>query len=354
MLNNIPGVRDSAIIGTDRPHAVLILEPGANQEQLVQRANAQLEDHQKIRSSSLWPYDQFPRTEGTGKLKRMEIAKGTPPPQRSAKVDLSLPLDQLTSLERVERMVALNVDESQMAATAEAVLPPPADFDFPDWNRGFAARALRRVFLPGFLLPLLRVFAWIRRRGLENLRDVTPPVIFASNHQSYMDVPAILAALPARFRYCVAPAMRKEFFEAHYHPERYGLRARFINSLNYYLAALVFNGFPIPQREAGTLETLRYMGEISSQGWCILIFPEGKMTDAGEISAFHPGVGMIASRLELPVVPVRIHGLHQVLHKTWRLARPGCVEIAFGKPLKLSGGDYIANTRKVEEAVKQL
>ncbi|MGA2596226.1 MAG: AMP-binding protein [Bryobacteraceae bacterium] len=354
-LNRIPGVRDSAVIGTDRVHAVLILDPGTNKDDVVRRANDELADYQKIRTSSIWPYGKFPRTEGTGKLKHHEIAKGTPPPTHGLKADMSVPLDQLTSLERVERMVALNIDESEMSGPADSVpMPAPADIEFPVWNRSWWARAIRRVALPYWLLPLTRVFAWVHRHGLENLEGVQPPVILASNHQSYLDVPAILAALPARFRYRAAPAMRKEFFEAHFHPARYGLFKRFTNGLNYYLSSLFFDAFPIPQREAGTLETLRYMGDIASQGWCILIFPEGKMTDAGEVSEFQPGVGMIASRLQIAVLPIRIRGLNKVLHKSWKLAIPGRVDIAFGKPLKLTSSDYLANAKRVEEAIKAL
>ncbi len=355
VLNRIPGVRDSAVIGTDRVHAVLILDSGTNKDDVVRRANDELADYQKIRTSSIWPYGTFPRTEGTGKLKHHEIAKGTPPPAHGSKVDMSVPLDQLTSLERVERMVALNIDESEMTGPSDSVpMPAPVDFEFPVWNRSWWARAIRRVALPYWLLPLTRVFAWVHRHGLENLEGVQPPVILASNHQSYLDVPAILAALPARFRYRAAPAMRKEFFEAHFHPEHFGIFKRFTNGLNYYLSSLFFDAFPIPQREAGTLETLRYMGDITSQGWCILIFPEGIMTDAGEISEFQPGVGMIARRLQVPVLPIRIRGLNKVLHKSWKLAIPGRVDIAFGKPLPLTGNDYLANARRVEEAVKAL
>ena len=355
VLNRIPGVRDSAVIGTDRVHAVLILDPRVDKDAVVQKANNELADYQKIRSSSIWPHGKFPRTEGTGKLKHHEIAKGTPPPAHGSKVDMSVPLDQLTSLERVERMVAQNIDESEMTGPADSVpMPAPADFHFPTWNRSRWARAIRRVALPYWLLPLTRIFAWVHRKGLENLEGVQPPVILASNHQSYMDVPAILAALPPRFRYRAAPAMRKEFFEAHFHPDRFGLFKRFTNGLNYYLSSLFFDAFPIPQREAGALETLRYMGDITSQGWCVLIFPEGKMTDAGEISEFQPGVGMMASRLQVPVVPIRIRGLEKVLHKSWKLAIPGRVDIAFGKPLHLTGNDYLANAKRVEEAVKAL
>src|ERR1017187_7791764 len=211
VLNRQPGVRDSAVIGTDRVHAVLILSPGANADDVVRRANAELADYQRVRSVSIWPYGEFPRTAGTGKLKHHEIAKGTPPPKKQTKFDPSVPLDSLTSLERVERMVALGLDESEIVGQ-----PGPdavSATEFPSWNRGSLASATRRLLLPGFLLPLTRIFAHIHHEGLRNLEGLDPPVIFAANHQSYMDVPAILAALPPRWRYRVAPAMRKEFFE---------------------------------------------------------------------------------------------------------------------------------------------
>ena len=66
--------------------------------------------------------------------------------------------------------------------------------------------------------------AWVRAEGLENLRGLEPPVIFAPNHQSHLDIPALMHALPAKWRYRVAPAMSKEFFDAHFHPERHGYR----------------------------------------------------------------------------------------------------------------------------------
>lgn len=352
VLSREQGVRDSAVIGTDRVHAVLILEPGANAGEIVQRANSQLADYQRIRSFSIWPYPEFPRTEGTGKLKRHEIAKGTPPPAKRDKIDLNVPLESLTSLERVERMVALGLDESEMSGVAEPARRAAgvtSDIaDFPAWNRGELARIARRIFLPGFLLPLNRVFAHVRREGLENLRNLQPPVIFAANHQSYLDVPTILSAMPARWRYRTAPAMRKEFFEEHFHGRS------FTNSLNYYLSTLFFNAFPIPQREPGALATLRYIGELSNDKWCLLIFPEGKMTDAGEISPFQPGVGMIASKLEIPVVPIRLRGLDRVLHKSWMMARMGRVRVTFGPPLYLKGDDYLKLAKRVEDAVRAL
>jgi len=347
VLKQQPGVRDAAVIGTDRVHAVLILDHGADAGEIVRRANLRLADFQRVRSFSMWPYDEFPHTEGTGKLKRLDIARGTPPAASAGHLDI--PLENLTSLERVERMVALGLDEAEISGLAETGATPASTVaDFPAWNRRALARAARRIFLPGFLLPLNRIFAHVHAHGLENLNNLEPPVVFAANHQSYMDVPAILCALPARWRYRVAPAMRKEFFEEHFHGRS------FTNSLNYYLSTLFFNAFPIPQREPGALATLRYIGELGNEKWCLLIFPEGVMTDLGEVKTFQPGVGMIATKLGIPVVPIRIQGMDRVLHKSWRMARPGRVNITFGAPLRLEGGDYQAVAKQVEEAVRRL
>jgi long-chain acyl-CoA synthetase len=282
----------------------------------------------------------------------------------------------LSSLERVELLMALErrfgatIDEGAYAECkrvsdlkrllSEPLLAGPSPqaavepVDFPSWNRSGWAYWIRRINLPLWILPLARVFTWVRAEGLEHLRDLKGPVIFAPNHQSHLDVPALMLALPARWRYRITPAMSKEFFDAHFHPERHTLFERFTNGLNYYLSTLVFNAFPFPQREAGARQTLRYAGELASEDWCIVIFPEGRISDTGEIGRFMPGVGMMGSRLEVPVVPVRLAGLDKILHRTWRMARPGRVTVKFGAPLRLEGEDYAALAKRVEEAVRRL
>lgn len=398
VLNDVPGVRESAVVGAardgeERVHAVLLLEPGTDQNAVVRDANARLQDHQRIRGISIWPGEELPRTEGTRKLKRTAIhdwvAAGERPIEatgadtfeavlarfaRGRDVSASTTLEDLglTSLERVELMVALEdrfqtrLDEARFAEarsvdqlrhlvdheTAPEDLEPAADF--PTWNRSWPVRLIRRLSQATWILPLARVFAHLRIEGLEHLRDIEGPVVFASNHQSHMDVPVILAALPGHWRARIAPAMLKEFFAAHFHPEGHTWRQRFTNSLNYYLACFYFNTFPIPQREAGARHTLRYMGELTSDGWSILIFPEGVRSPTGTIKPFQAGVGMIASRLNAPVVPVRLGGLDRVLPTNAYMVRPAAVTVAFGAPLRLHGDDYAALAQQVEDSVRSL
>lgn len=389
-LLSVPGVRDCAVVGVrtgseERVHAVLVLQPGTAAEQVVRDANAKLQDYQKIRGVSIWRGEALPRTEGTAKLKRREIerwvAEGELPRESGdlepllgryirgpVSAETSIADLALTSLERVELLMALEqkgaIDESAFTGARTVgdlrslMRQPPAAssavIDFPRWNRSRWARLLRRFNLPVWILPLARVFARVRVEGLEHLKPLEGPVLFAANHQSLFDGPVILDALPPRWRYRVAIATSKEFFHAHFFRGQHRPLEWFTNSLNYYLASLFFNTFPIPQREAGARETLRYMGELTDEGWSILIFPEGKRTEAGEIAPFQPGVGMIAARLGLPVVPIRLIGLERVLHTTAKFPARGPVIVRFGAALRLEGEDYAAMAKRVEEAVRAL
>ncbi|HTS46839.1 MAG TPA: hypothetical protein VMH05_02785, partial [Bryobacteraceae bacterium] len=77
-------------------------------------------------------------------------------------------------------------------------------------------------------------------------------------------------------------------------------------------------------------------------------------TEAGEIHPFMPGVGLIASRLYLPVVPIRLKGVHRVWNRAKLFPRPGQVEVAIGAPLPLQGESYPALARKLEETIRTL
>ncbi len=412
------GVVGRVVNGEERIHAVLVIEPGADADAVVRGANATLEDHQRVWSTSVWPGDALPRTEGTQKLKRKELqrwvageATSVPAGGHGATVesvvarfvagreltpDTTLDELGLSSLDRVEMLMALEeafqvtLDESALADAktigdlrvlvapmtsarpSEAIraggAPPTGEsdavrrlagrtgepIDFPSWNRSRFAWFLRRISLPTWILPLGRIFLDLEVRGLEHLVNLHEPVIFASNHQSHMDTPAIFLSLPTRWRYRVAPAMAKEFFRAHFYPREFSRMAWFTNSLNYYLSCMFFNAFPLPQRESGTRQTLRYIGEITGDGYSVLIFPEGARHPTGQMARFRPGVAMIGARLDVPVVPVRLDGLDHVLAPDWKWPRRGKARVSFGAPQRLVGDDYEALAARVEDAVAAL
>ena len=401
VLNDIPGVLESGVVGLrdgaeERVHAVLVLDAGVNIDAVVRTANARLADHQRVRGASQWPASPLPRTEGTRKLKRVElkawaqsgaVTRAAAPREgqdleslleryargRTLQPGTTIEELGLSSLERIELMVALEqrfqttIDEGTFARARDVrdlralidspATGPEADLQpmvFPAWTRTPPIRAIRSAGRFLLVLPLARVFMRLTVEGLDQVERLAGPVVFAANHQSHMDTPAILAALPGRWRRRLAPAMAKEFFRGHFYPEQSSRRDRLVSSLLYYLAACFFNAFPLPQREAGARDTLRYIGDLLDGGFSILIFPEGSRTDAGEIKPFKPGIGMIASRLEVPVVPVRLEGLDRVLHHSWRMPRRGPVRVSFGPPLRLQGTDHEAQAHQVENAVRAL
>lgn len=398
VLHGLDGVAECAVVGVkteagEQVHAALVLKEGVDAEDVVRAANAALEEHQKIRGYTIWAEKELPRTEGTRKLKRREIRArimGELPARPAARgagegiealvekwaagravtAETSLEDLGLSSLDRVELMVAIEqkigapVDEAAFAqAKTLADLKalenaPPAEraevIEFPRWNRSKLAHWFRVVNQNLWLLNLARIFAWVRVEGREHLKGLDGPVLFASNHQSYFDTPVVLIGLPMKWRSRVAPAMRKEFFDAHFHPEKHGRFKWFTSSLNYWLAALMFNALPIPQREAGTRQTLRYVGELVEEGWCPLIFPEGRHSRDETIGRFQAGVAMMASRLKVPVVPIRLRGVNRVLHPDWRMARPGFVRMTIGEPMVLEGDDYAALARRVEERIRAM
>ena len=408
VLRAASGVEDAAVVGAatddrEHVHAVMVLDPDTEPAAVLRTVNAQLEEHQRIRGYSLWSETALPRTEGTQKLKRRELKRwvetgaGPKPaaavsggsaaavvhrfvPDRPVTDDTTLEELGLSSIERIELMMVLEqefdqpVDEVSFAAATTvadlqqlvttAPIPggestagihsPSEALKFPSWNRRRVARIVRRISLATCLLPLTRLFAWITVEGLEHLDTIAGPVVYASNHQSHLDTPAILAALPSHRRYRLATAAAKEFFAGHFHPEQHSRRQVFTSSLNYYLASLLFNVFPLPQREAGARDAIRYLGDLLGDGMSVLIFPEGRRTQTGSIDRFQPGIGMVAARLRVPIVPVRLKGLDHILHQSWRMARPGRAHVAFGPPLKLEGDDYRSLAQQVEAAVRTL
>src|SRR5262245_31505434 len=115
VLNRFPEVRESAVVsvrnnGNEQVHAAVILkDPNADLDAVVKKANTELEAHQRIKSWSVWPDNDFPRTTSTMKLRRSEVARrissfsDNRPQLQPEEKDLST----MSSLERVELLSQL-------------------------------------------------------------------------------------------------------------------------------------------------------------------------------------------------------------------------------------------------------
>jgi long-chain acyl-CoA synthetase len=392
VLNGMAQVKDSAVVaarrnGEEQVHAALILrDSSADPAAIIAEANRSLEAHQRVQSWSLWPEEDFPRTPSTMKVKRGEIARriedgGPPPaPDRNPAGILARLKDGgdrrelgLSSLERVELLSELEnqygveLDERRFAevstideldalvrgAGETSTREPPSLL--PRWARSFPARALRFVLFQALFSPLLRGLLTLEVEGIENLAGIEPPVVFASNHQSHLDTPAIFVALPRRWRYLLAPAMSQDYFRAWLEPGHASFPKRASNMLEYFLAAGLFNAYPLPQHMVGVRRALKYTGELIDEGYCPLVFPEGRCTPDGALHPFRTGIGLMASRLRVPVVPIRLAGLFEIfsIHDRW--PRRGTVKVRIGPPLHLERETSEEGaTRSIEKAVAEM
>jgi len=129
-------------------------------------------------------------------------------------------------------------------------------------------------------------------------------------------------------------AMQGEMLRSLRHPPRemFFLR-RWREQLRYFLIATFFNVFSLPQK-ARFRESFRYAGEMADKGYNVVIFPEGKRTETGEMNPFRSGIGLLATHLELPIIPMRIEGLFPLRVAKKHYAAPGTIQVKIGEPLR--------------------
>jgi long-chain acyl-CoA synthetase len=391
-------VKDCVVIGIERdgnaePGAVLILrDRNANAEKIVQRANESLAEYQRMRTWAVWPDEDFPRT--STQKPRISLIKQTlqadvkPKPGQPAgplaemitritgrvpalRADANLETDlNLTSLERVELMSALedryqvDLSEASFAAAGtvgdlERILRGEAasrvHYHYPRWALRWPVTWIR--LLAHYLLLRSAVFllGWPRVVGRENLRTASGPVLIVCNHISDVDVGYVLTALPARLRHHLAAAAGGEAMEAlRTPPSSRTWVGKLYDRLQWLLGAALLNIFPLP-RQSGFRQSFAYAGECVDRGYSVLVFPEGHHTTTGKTLPFQAGIGLLANRLAVSVVPMRINGLFEVKESGRKFALPGKITVRMGAPVKFDlNTEPQAIARELQKRVEEL
>ncbi len=169
--------------------------------------------------------------------------------------------------------------------------------------------------------------------GRENLRGLDGPFLVSCNHVTYIDLGFALKALPPRLRRKLAVGMWGELlWEMWRPPHNWNWFMRLSYRVGYYLAVALFNVFPLPQ-QSGVRESFAYAGESIDRGYSVLVYPEGRRTDDGKPSPFRSGLGMLAARLNVPVLPLRIDGLYEMKTAGRKIARRGELKVVIGRPM---------------------
>jgi long-chain acyl-CoA synthetase len=136
---------------------------------------------------------------------------------------------------------------------------------------------------------------------------------------------------------------------------------RLVDKMDYFLVTALFNVFPLP-KQSGFRESFSFAGELADKGWNVLVFPEGERTKDGKLGRFRGGIGLLAARLGLPVVPMRIDGLWELAQarlagksSRWKPVPRGAVRVTIGAPISFApDAEPDEITRRLERSVRVL
>jgi 1-acyl-sn-glycerol-3-phosphate acyltransferase len=154
-------------------------------------------------------------------------------------------------------------------------------------------------------------------RGAENLLK-HPVAVYASNHTSYMDTPVIFATLPFQFRILA----KKELWTIPFigwHLNRSGQLP--IDTVNTH----------------ATLSSLGGAARALRAGMPLFVFPEGGRTPTGDLQPFLSGAAFLAIRAQVPLVPIALSGVYDLLPIHTRHFYPCAVSLAVGEPIPTQG-----------------
>jgi 1-acyl-sn-glycerol-3-phosphate acyltransferase len=224
---------------------------------------------------------------------------------------------------------------------ARAIGAAAAQLDF-GWARSWTARWFRENFMALVMNPILDHYTARRSVGFEKLSGISGPVIFVANHSSHMDTPVVLSALPRKLRQRTAVAAAADYF----------YRKRWVGAM----VSLLFNTVPL-QRTGGALSGgPNQVDRLLSDGWSLLIFPEGTRKHAKGRGRIHRGAAVLAAKHNLMIVPITVVGTQGAMPpgRKWpkrMYARP----FSRRYPVKVSFGDPVPpqqDTRAVTDQVQ--
>ena len=168
-------------------------------------------------------------------------------------------------------------------------------------------------------------------RGGENLRRHRVAV-YASNHTSYMDTPVVFSTLPFQFRILA----KKELWSMPF--------------IGWYLNRSGQIAVDTDNPRA-TLSSLSGGVKALKSGMSLYIFPEGSRTPDGELKTFLAGAAYLAIRAQVPVVPIALSGVYDLLPMHASHFFPCEVTLAACEPID-TAGMTIRQTDELTERIR--
>jgi 1-acyl-sn-glycerol-3-phosphate acyltransferase len=161
--------------------------------------------------------------------------------------------------------------------------------------------------------------------GLENI-PAQGGFIIASNHASMLDPPLVACRVPRQ----MCAFARRTLWKG-------GLFSWWLDSVGV---------IPVDRDSGSDVTAIRRVLHALTENMGVILFPEGTRTATGQLQRPKSGVGLMACRTGVPVVPTRIFGSFEAFgrHGPLRLGTP--VSLVFGRPLLPADYDNAADGRE--------
>jgi 1-acyl-sn-glycerol-3-phosphate acyltransferase len=157
----------------------------------------------------------------------------------------------------------------------------------------------------------------VEAEGLANI-DRTRSYVFMSNHQSVLDIGALVLTLPVSWRF---------------------VAKRELTYIPFFGWALGLSDQIVIDRgnRAKALRSLARAAERIRTGVNVIIFPEGTRSPTGEIREFKSGGFHLALQAQVPVVPATVSGSRELIPKRSLKVQSGTIKVVYGKPIPTLG-----------------
>jgi 1-acyl-sn-glycerol-3-phosphate acyltransferase len=201
-----------------------------------------------------------------------------------------------------------------------------------------SGKSIHRVAI--FWAKMVLILSGVRTQIFNSeVLDPNQSYIFAANHRSAYDIPALLSTLPIPFRWLAK--------EGYFKIPLFGWamkRAGYI-SIN-------------RSNPKQAYQSIRQAAQKVNEGTSVIIFPEGTRQKTDQLGEFKKGgFVLLALKSEKPIVPVAIQGSGRVLSKGDFWITPGTITIVLGNPIptdcycRKKDADILIN--KVREAIEE-
>src|SRR5438132_5460333 len=155
----------------------------------------------------------------------------------------------------------------------------------------------------------------VRVKGLEHIPAGV--CLFAANHTSAADAPAVIGAIPRR----IAVLLKESLFQ-------WPIVGQAFRSVNF---------VPVNRsHRESAIASVEKASEAMKRGQSFLIYPEGTRSPDGRLQEFKKGAVVMAIKAGVPIVPMVCSGAHHIMEKRSLVIRPGEILVEFLSPIDAS------------------